>query len=75
MVGVSLGTAINNQVKFDALVQQLLEYWDRQYSDAGNIVQLPKVPEVSTTLMSGDMFCTQCNKRKRKRKKQHREST
>lgn len=56
MVGVPLGGSLNIQVKFDALVQALLEYWDRNYSDAGNLVQKPKVPEVPATRIPGGLF-------------------
>lgn len=43
-------------MQFDDLVQQLLEYWNRNYSDAGNIAQLPKVPKIAQPLVPGDLF-------------------
>lgn len=43
-------------MQFDQLVAQLLEYWDRNYSDAGNIVQRARMPAVAQPLISGDLF-------------------
>ena len=43
-------------MQFDQLVDQLLEYWDRYYSDAGNLVQRAKMPAIAQPLISGDLF-------------------
>lgn len=58
-------------MQFDDLVQRLVEYWDRQYSDKGNVVQLPTVPQIPRELMSADLF-PQANQNTHKQKKQHR---
>jgi len=66
---ISLGLSMYMQ--FDALVTQLLEYWDRQYSDRGNVVQLPTVPQIPRELMSAELF-PQAKPIKSKRKTKHR---
>lgn len=58
-------------MKFDDLVQQLLEYWDRQYSDKGNVVQLPTVPQIPRELMSADLF-PQAKPSAAKKRRKHR---
>ena len=43
-------------MQFDQLVDQLLEYWNRNYSDAGNLVQLPKMPAIAQPLIPGEFL-------------------
>jgi hypothetical protein len=60
-------------MQFDDLVQQLLEYWDRQYSDQGNVAQLPTVPQIPRELMSADLF-PQMKPSAVKKKRKHRKN-
>ena len=58
-------------MKFDVLIQQLLEYWDRNYSSAGSIAQKPQAPEVPSTTMTG-LFPQAKPTKKRARKHKNR---
>jgi hypothetical protein len=69
MVGVSMGVTLNIRVKFDALVYALLEYWNRNYSDLGNLVQKPKVPVIPATHIPGKMFEVGSRKKRKRNNK------
>ena len=43
-------------MQFNQLVDRLLEYWDRYYSDQGNVVQRARVPAIAQPLIAGDLF-------------------
>lgn len=58
-------------MKFDVMVQQLLEYWNINYSNAASISQKPQVPEVPSTTMTG-LFPQAKPSKKRTRKYKNR---
>ena len=62
-------------MRFDQEVARLLEDWDkncypkRNFSDPGNIAQLPQMPAVAQPTIPGELFPPKARKRKSRDRK------